>query len=409
MPKNIMVQQRLHIRLHRLKVAAALLFASFNASNAFGQDSLITLLARSNVTYFGPIENGFSGIGWDRISTQVDATDNVLIGEDHFTNEIPAFVSALAARERFDNFFCEVDPFSARILQERIESTSAIEREDFLKRDGDLLSFFAFVPEYHLLEQLSKANTRFQGLDQILMVADGLVFGDLATRTTNKEAKGIYLAIRDSSRYYFEAFKKDPSRPMYSFTPGFDEQLAKLSVLDLSKEGSEAVSAMAISMRIYKEQSHPLRMQLLKNDLMRSYSEWKGQRNLFKFGAYHMPRGEGLIGGYDIGNLVSNLIDGEYKRSYHLMIAGRSGMQASPLECFPETPVDENSEALVPLRPFFNAVLGTDWHCFDLAPLKEAMEKGELTVPDPILQRIIKGYDHLVIIPVVSAPKFVFK
>lgn len=47
------------------------------------------------------------------------------------------------------------------------------------------------------------------------------------------------------------------------------------------------------------EQSHALRIQLMKNVFYNLYyTKLNGQKNLFKFGAGHMAKGEALLGGY---------------------------------------------------------------------------------------------------------------
>lgn len=139
---------------------------------------------------------------------------------------------------------------------------------------------------------------------------------------------------------------------------------------------------------------------------MQAYGNWQGKRNLFKYGANHMTKGESFLEIYDIGNLIHNLNEANYKKSLHIMILGVSGNQASPFEGFPNEKIDPNSSTLKALRPIAKTVDSQAWHCYDLLQLKKELAAGRLIVNDVKLQRIINGYDLLVIIPNVTASAF---
>lgn len=144
----------------------------------------------------------------------------------------------------------------------------------------------------------------------------------------------------------------------------------------------------------------------MKNQLMAAYANWYNKKNLFKYGANHLAKGESLLEIFDIGNLVNNITDSQYKKSMHLMIVGQSGTQALPFKGFPTEKIDANSGTLSLLQPFFKAMEGEQWHCFDMVPLQNALAQGKLTIKDIKLARIIKGYDYLVVIPKVTASQF---
>ena len=88
------------------------------------------------------------------------------------------------------------------------------------------------------------------------------------------------------------------------------------------------------------------------------------------------------------------------------MILGISGTQASPFEGFPKEDINPDSEIMKTLRPITRTVDGPAWHCYDLLLLKTELDAGRLIVKDVKLQRIIRGYDLLVIIPKVTASEF---
>lgn len=378
-------------------------------STTFAQDSLLTSLAKNNLTTFIKHEGTFSGPGWEKIIKNATASNDVLIGEDHFTNEIPYFTSAIASKIKFENFFCEIDPFTADILQKKIKNLSQTELQDYTNTYGNAFSFYAFAPEFDLLKQLSKSNTTIRGTEQILLVADRIICSELQKITKDETAKHIYKVIADSSKIYFDNFLKDQSKSFYLLTDSFARNMDKLSALKLSEQEIKIIDALKLSAKIYKSRNHVLRIQLMKHQLMQSYNSWSDKKNLFKYGANHLARGESFLDIYDIGSLVSNINDANYKSSLHIMILGISGTQASPFEGLPVENINPEDSFLKSLKPIIKIVDGEQWHCFDLVPLRKELNAGKLKITDIKMQRIIKGYDLLVIIPKVTASRFAKK
>ncbi|KFC19559.1 hypothetical protein [Chryseobacterium sp. FH1] len=393
------------MKVSRLK-SLIVFFTLFN-SIVFSQDSLITKIARQNMMTFSVKNHSFEGKGWDTIVSKVQKSDYILIGEDHFTNEIPFFFSALTNKVKFDNFFCEVDPYTAKIIESKIRNLPDKKLRNYVTDFGNVFSFYAFDPEFELLKKLVSSKTSIHGTDQILLVADRLVCNELKLKTKNAKARKIFENIETKSKSYFAEFLKDQNKPFFMKTVEFENEIEKLLLLNLSQEEKEKVEALQLSARIYKgEDSHHLRIQLMKSNLMKVYPEWKDKKNLFKFGANHLAKGESLMKIYDIGNLVNNVADSRFQKSLHIMIIGKSGTQASPFQGFPEQMVDENSGSFKTLKPFFDRITSDEWFCFDMHPLRTALENKKLIIKDVKLIRIINGYDYLVVIPKVTASKF---
>ena len=389
-----------------IRLLAVLVVLTASPSNIFSQDSLITQIVKKDLRTFFINKKTFTGIGWDTLLSQIQKSDFVLIGEDHFTNEIPFFTSSVARKVKFDNFFAETDPYSAKIIESKIKMLNDLEFKEYQDEFEEVFAFYGLEPESLLLKQLVKSNTVIYGTDQILMNADRLICNDLKNKTKNEKAKNIYEDIEEKSKAYFTNFLKDPSKPMYLMTDEFEKQLSEFKALRLSQEENEIINDLQLTAKIYKEQNHHLRIQLMKNNLMKVYPEWHSKKNLFKYGAIHVSKGESFFKIYDIGNLVNNIADGEFKNSMHIMIVGKSGMQGSPFKDFPPKAIDENSANLKFLRPIFAAVTSDDWYCFDMRQLKDAKEQGKVDVKDIALSRVINGYDYVIIIPKVTAAKF---
>ncbi|PQJ22749.1 hypothetical protein BSU00_00020 [Tenacibaculum sp. SG-28] len=68
------------------------------------QDTFSEILKKSSET-FRYKNNNFEGKGWETVLRQINKHNNILVGEDHFFNEIPLFISKITSEIRFDNFF----------------------------------------------------------------------------------------------------------------------------------------------------------------------------------------------------------------------------------------------------------------------------------------------------------------
>lgn len=373
---------------------------------AFAQDSLITKIAQKNHTLFSVSEKSFKGVGWEKILTEAKKSDFVMIGEDHFINEVPFFCNALTPQIKFDNFFCEIDPYASKIIESKIKTLSDNQLRKYQADFGNTFSFFALSSEFNLMKNIVQSGTNVYGLDQVLMIGDRLICSELKTTTKNPAAKAIYERIEKRSKELFTNFLKDPNNPMYMMMEDFDNDLKELAALKLSPYETEVIDKLKLSAKIYKEQNHHLRIQLMKNQLMENYADWKDEKNLFKFGANHLTKGESFLKIYDIGNLINNIADSQYSSSLHILIMGKSGTQGSPFQSFPEQPINPESDNLKALKPFFDIVVHpNDWYCIDMLPIRKKVENGEITASIQ-LSRIIKGYDYVVIIPKVTAATF---
>ena len=370
------------------------------------QDSLLLKLAKDNMMKMARSEEGFSGTGWRHIENEVNSSQHVLIGEDHFTKEIPEFIEAVGTTSKFDNFYIEVDPYTTELLSKSFKMDEE-QRRAFNNKYEGILSFYSLVEEYELLKKMVENGMNLLGSDQIVMYDDRILCDELASVTHNKEAKRIYQYISQQSAEHFANFLHNPQGSMmYMMTPDFEVQISKLKELELSKIEIEIIDKMMLSKEIYATQSHSTRVQLIKHHFMNDYPNWNRKRNLFKYGANHMARGESFLTVTDIGNLMANIAEANYEKSLHIMVLGESGKQASAFRTFPASNINPNGFYLKHLQLLFSITEGDDWHVFNLIPLREQLIKGKLQLENINLERTIKGFDILVLIPEVSPASF---
>lgn len=362
-------------------------------------------IIQNNKTTLTYKEGRFQGEAWKKIVEEITSHNNVLIGEDHFFNEIPLFVSAVTSKIKFDNFFCEIDPYSGSLIAEKISSLSESELDKFISDYQYAFSFYALAPEFQLLEKLTREGTNIIGTDQIVLTADGLMASKLKEITKNKVAKEIYLDIDINSKEHFEKFTKGAGSP-YFFTKEFTQQIAKLEALPLSAIEKEIIAGMKLSRKIYLKQDHHLRIQWMKSRVLKNIEVLHKDKNLFKYGALHLGRGESTLGGYDIGNLIANISDGSFQSSLHIMIIGKNGIQGVPFKGMQTQKVNPLSKDLKHYTPFFEASDDENWSMFDMTQIRKATVSEKIQIKDKTLHKIVNGFDYILVIPNVSPAPF---
>lgn len=373
---------------------------------ASGHEQLSTII-KNHYKTFRLEEGKFVGDGWTELLEKTKTHNNVLIGEDHFFNEIPLFVSKILEENSFDNFFCEIDPISAKLIEKQLKTSSGKALESFVKNYGSTFSFFALTPELNLLKQLVAADTKVFGTDQVVLMADRLISATLKELTSNATAKNIYEAIELQSKKDFEQFTAGKGEP-YFFSDSFSEQLGRLEALNLSETEQTAIKAMKLSRKIYLERNHRLRIQLMKHNLLQEFERIQGSKNLYKYGAIHAGKGESLLGGYDIGNVVHNIAESQFEGSLHIMIIGKNGMQGGSFKGDPSKELNPEKGPLKSLMPFFEVVEGDqNWYVFNTNDIVKAAKQQKVNIENKTLSILLSNYDYLVVIPMVSAASFV--
>lgn len=373
-----------------MKKTILLLLTLFIANYNYGQDRVLDSLVQKNNFPFQIEKNvSFQGKGWDVLLNEIKQSNSVLLGETHFTNEIPYFTNAIINEVKFDNYFLEVDPYSVDIIETKIKSLSAEKLNSFVKEYSTNFSFLEQEPEFDLFKDLVQRNTKIYGVEQISIFADQMVISSLKETSKNKKVIEIYEQMLHNSKL---ASSKEGLEKYYLLSEDCLQKIDLLLKLKLSDKERKQIEDLKLSREIYVKRNHPLRIQLLKNILLNQLADWKNKKNLFKFGANHLPKGETILTKtdiYDIGNLISNIEEANFRKSLHIMIVGKGE--------------DGNDNAS--FRSFLNVAKEDQWYCFDLRPLKKSILQNKLKVDDVYLSRVIKGYDYLIYIPKVTKSK----
>lgn len=372
-----------------MKRTKLLILTLFIANFASAQTTLMDSLIQQNYSTFTKNNHtAFEGKGWNTLQDEINKNNSVLLGEVHFTNEVPYFTNALINTIKFDNYILEVDPYTINTITSKIKSLSPTELDKFRDESGSALSFLQGEAEFDLFKNIVQQNIKIYGTEQISLYSDRLLFSELIKQSKNGKAKEIYTQLIANSA----AYDTKKNTTFYLFSEDFLAKMNALDALSLSANEKEQLAALRLSRELYLNRIHRLRIQYMKHLVFEKLPEWKDKKNLFKFGANHMPKGESLMEVFDIGNLVSNVEEANYRKSLHIMLIGK-----------------QQNETLADLdqyKSFLAVVKDDNWYAYDLRPLKQAISKKKLKVEDLELERIIKGYDYLIFIPnITKTPK----
>ena len=404
----------------RLSGCVALGLGCLATRPAAAQDSTLTRLIGQNQYSLQVSGRQFSGAGWEKIRADVQKSQFVLVGEDHGTAQIPVFTAAVAREFKPALYALEVDPYVAANLTRFAAQPG--QPTAYLRQYPGALCFATLAEEFELARLLRAQQARLVGLDQIFITNAAPTYHQLAEQVQGKAARA-YFARRAA------AYQAQGLAGVRAEHPSFvlvEQTMAAIdSLLALTKTESPAVRQLAqdyaASYRIYTSGSHQARINLMKGNLLRELRPYQtatgpaAPKMLFKFGAYHLARSGSAVAGdevYDLGNLVQNLADVQGQKSLHLLVLGKQGAKVSGLGLLlagrqPETYTDEifNAKSALPVKQFMDQLRGPDWAVFDLRPLRQAFSEDQLQVPDRELQRVITGYDYLVVIPETTASK----
>jgi hypothetical protein len=352
----------------------------------------------------------------------------VLVGEDHATKEIPQFVGAICnylGPQDLHTMAVEAGPLVAKQFQQwssRPDSDTRV--ANFEKQYPDSIAFFNLKDENELLQNCAHAATKepFQlwGLDQEFAGSPAYILQLIVETHPGKNALAATQSlILKNNEAYAKALKSGNPNEIFMFSAS-DEELANLKAL-LAKEGNSQsrslMDQLLLSRDIYLKNAHREnyasnreRAQLMKTTFARDYAaatkaEGRPPKVLLKFGDWHMYKGINPLHSYEIGNYVEEFAEGQGLQSLHIIVLGRQGSHlhfaaiGHPYEAEEFKLVEDNDYRF--LKPVFDNLENQGWSLFDLRPLRTQFDS--FGPVDRDMERLIFGYDLMVIIPEIHA------
>ena len=407
-------------------VVAALVLASLCAASAHAQTVAPLTFADRLVQAGSPLTvrpEGFSGPGAAILSDAIDASRYVLIGESHFSREIPAFttnVCRLMAPGGLTAMAVEIGPEAAGAVNARLRAPDREQQiSDFMYSHPDAMAFLNSRDEGRTAADCAAVagpDFKLWGLDQEFLGASGYLFEQMLAAGPGSLARAQIEALAEQERTAMQAALTSGS-PLDLFLLKATDATLDQAGTAIDQDGGDRVKALFAALRetraIYQASQsrsgdpNGRRARLMKRTLAAHFAEEPQARVLMKFGAYHLYRGFNPLGQRDVGNFVAEHADGEGVTSLNMIVVGARGTEAGyngvgrqevvhDFDAMTDEEGDWRKDVML-ARP--SDMPPGDWLLVDLRRLRGT----DLEALTPEWRAIIRGYDLAVVAPELSA------
>ena len=412
----------------RIKTGVPFLLLLASSLALSQQNPLVESLLKNR--YSLSIQEGrFTGPGAEPLGDLVADAQFVMVGEDHATAEVPQFVGTLCdvlGPQGFRGMAVESGSIAIEQILPWVGQADRRSRVAALEKQyPDSLAFFDMQPENELLSHCAGAfpgNGKFLlwGLDQEFMGASGLILSRIqATHPGKNAAAAIQDAVQKEAQFRAKAASTGNPEDLYMMSAS-EEEVNRIRDL-LNSEGSAGAQSLWAqfleSREIYHENmtrqgydSNRRRALWMKTSFQRDYeqatkSEGKPPKMLLKFGDWHLYKGMNPLHNNDLGNFLAELADGHRQKAANIIILGVKGKHlrfagiGRPYQVEDFKMLDDPDYKF--MAPMTENLSPDGWTVFDLRGLRKSFRS--LGPVDVSMERLIFGYDLLVLVPQVTA------
>jgi hypothetical protein len=373
-----------------------------------------------------------SGTGAVVLNNAIRTSRFVMLGEDHFTREIPHFAEALCDIIHPDAYAVETGPYAARFVNGLLGNPNRL--KIMAERNKAFPNNMAFldVREENDLAAHCAASSRSPdfavwGLDQEFFGAAGTLLAAMAADKPGPVTLAAITAaqLKDHAAEA-EARRTGDYNKLFLQTATNDDiqALEKAIQKDGNKESRNLLREFAVSHTVYRlnndgspADSGLLRAELLKRHFLEDYTPFKQRvptpRIFFKLGDNHTEKGFNYSHELNLGNFVAEEAAGEQAQSLHIVVLGAHGKHftldgyGKPLGqrsfVLSDDPVyGWAALAIANLLPQQPGVSGTTLTLFDLRQLRYRA----LDLP-PGWEHVVYSYDLFILIPEVTVASLI--
>ena len=360
------------------------------------------------------------GPGAKTLATAVNQARYVLIGEAHFSREIPRFTVALChlmATQGLHAMAVEMGPEAARRVNANLRRSDRVARlSAFMRAHPDGMAFQNGKDESDMAAACAReAGQSFQvwGLDQEFLGASGFLLEDMAAASPGPVARAAIEHLRALDRAATAdaiAFGTPSKFLIYTVS---DQQMdeARLAIVtDGGNRARQLFASLAETRSIYlaaaSGQGDPngRRAKLIKRTLTGYLAKSPDNgRFLMKFGDVHMAKGINALRQRDLGNFVAERADGEGALSLHVLVMGAEGSLGGYNGVGKQVAVQPYQPVSDPDYPWLKDILSarprttsqSDWLLVDLRRLRG---RPTSDMP-PGWRQLVQAYDLVVVAP----------
>jgi hypothetical protein len=411
--------------MHR---AAPLVFTTcfLFATCSRAQNAAFTETLKKNHVAISVQDGKLTGPGAEVLRPALAEAQFVALGEDHGIRQIPEFAAALCAElatHGFHHMGLEIGTYVAPDLEKMARSADGAKQlAEFEKQYPETIAFYSWPEEFAMLQKCETAaspgHMTIWGLDQEFMGATSFLADKILATNPGPEAKAaVETLLKEASEARAAAAKSGNPGDLFMMTAKQEEldHLRDLLKKQAKPEAQNLFNAFLASREIYQKNmagdyynSNRQRALLMKKNFSEPFAA-SSQSNgvlpkvFFKFGAYHMFRGINPLHSSELGNLIGEAAEANQLKSVHILIVGVKGEQlhfvgiGKPAEAAPLDLAGDKASPFLFFKPLFDIQIDNSWTLYDLRALRDGFSKyGKM---DSELERVIFGYDFVVLIP----------
>jgi hypothetical protein len=289
-------------------------------------------------------DSELSGTGAILLNNAIHPSRFVMLGEDHFTREIPRFAEALCDIMHPDAYAVEAGPYAARFVNSLLSNPNRL--KIMAERSRAFPNNMAFLDarEENDLAAHCAASSRnpdfaVWGLDQEFLGSASTLLAAMAASNPGPVALAAITAaqLKDHAAEAEARRTGDFNKLLLQTVTNDDMQaLQKAMHVDGNKESQDLLREFTISHTIYRlnddgsaADSGLLRAELLKQHFLEDYTPFKQRvptpRILFKLGDNHTAKGFNYTHELNLGNFIAEVAAGEQAQSLHILVLGARG------------------------------------------------------------------------------------
>lgn len=371
------------------------------------------------------LEDGkLTGRGAETLLKATNGAHFVVLGEDHGFAEIPKFAAALWDTKPFDHLVIETGPITAGELEKILRDEDPdLQLSALLRQYPAAIPFYSWQEEFDLLKHVASSRPKAEGLligvDQEFIMAPSLLLTRiLELKPTPGVRKQAEAMLQQSKAATDLVRNSEEMGRVYIFNSPEDDfqKLAQLARRDKPVVRNIA-EQLLVTRQIYGKyqqnlgyESNRQRAQLMKRNLVEALGTEalaKPPQLMVKIGANHGFRGLNPLNSAEIGDYISEWAEGLGLNSVHIVVLAKHGVQARfgnlNNTAQPREFDAMRDESLAFAGKFFEAAPDNEWSLFDLRAFRGTKARQF----DPATQRLVYGYDFLIVIPQATASKAV--
>jgi hypothetical protein len=369
---------------------------------------------------FQPDDHDLRGPGAATLAAAVNDARYVLVGEAHFSREIPRFTVVLChlmAPLGLRAMAVETGPEAARIVNADVRRPDRVARlSAFMRAHPDAMAFQNGAEESEMAATCAReVGPGFEvwGLDQEFFGASGLLLDSMVASSPGPVAKAAIdrLSALDRAATADAIASRSPGKFLiYTVTDQQMDDARRAILTDGGTRARQLLDALAETRAIFLASAsgegdpNGRRARLIKRTLAGYLTEAPaGSRVLMKFGSVHTGKGVNGLRQRDLGNFVAERADGEGASSLHILVMGAEGSLGGyngvgqQVVVQPYTPISDTDypwlKDILAARP--KAATGSDWLLVDLRRLR-----GRPTSDMPAgWRQLVQAYDLVVVAP----------